>query len=276
MTDSAKRISTDILTLSDLDDTLVTTRRKASLAGKTNPVLIVQNSLPERDTVSTPAMEKLFQLLSRNSVFIPITGRTFDSALKVLNEKEFTLLISHFGGHASLGGDIDPAAHEIYQAFVQRWNTHAHDTRATHQPDINTLFDQLTAIDSANQYGDRVKYNLAPDGLMNELVVKKDLSKLSGHIDDAFGDYRAKSVELIESLHGSLDRSPFLIHQNGNNLAFYLKEISKQECVHSLLKIFDLQNTLTISAGDSHSDLGFMMKADFLVAPTSSQLAGNL
>lgn len=269
-------IQPDVLVLSDLDDTLITTRRKALLSGAEDPLLIAENSQPERDTVSPPAMNKLFQVLLSRGVFIPVTGRTLDNAHRVLNDVPYPVLISHFGGHASLGNQSEAKTRARYEQFTQNWNAFAHRTRTEQQPELNRLFDLLSTINANHQNSDRVRSNLAPDGLINELVVKKERGNVTADIESAFTDYQTAVTDFINQHYGSLEASPYLTHQNGNNFSIYLRAISKKKCVLALLELYDLQNTLTLSAGDSHSDLGFMRQADFLITPSTSQLANGL
>lgn len=262
----------DLIVLTDLDDTLMTTSRKASaMKGGGHQTVIVENSAPERNTVQTPAMKHLEALLRKTDCYVPITGRTLVSAEKVLDGKGYDILYSHFGGFASV---CESDKQSVYRKIADSWNDFTCMTRAHFQGELISIWNYLNA--KADMYDMRLrrKINYTPDERPNELVFKFSESV---NVDEFQWQVLKQAFDkYCKEKFGNIDDNPFFLHVNGNNFSIYLKAISKQSAAKKLLSYHDLEQCMVISAGDSFSDLSFMSCSDVMIIPTNSQIGNKV
>lgn len=258
-----------MIVLTDLDDTLFTSRRKAKgYKGSAASRLVCENSKTERDTVQLPFQAKLENMLRIADCVVPITGRTYQSLIKAYGNKDFSIGFAHFGGWAVTKDD----AEIFYCDLADKWNQFSSEQRQLGAKTFASISGYLERVIAQLPYLVRFKENKAPDGLVNEIVIKFESQEDRLH----YGWVNLKDA--IELFYKDCldDVSPFEMHINNNNLTLLLRSINKGEAAKYFLDALDTADALVIGAGDSLTDLSFMRYADAMVIPVASQIAKRI
>jgi HAD superfamily hydrolase (TIGR01484 family) len=255
----------NIMVFTDLDDTLITTERKGHLhRGRDKIKLLLKNALATRNTVQLPWMIKLNALLKQSDCYVPVTGRTLHSALRVLDPNTYDFLICHFGGYAYTSND-----NLIYKAFAAHWNRYATNIRQPMQTYLNRLTLLLDEAAKQLSLSIRLNANATPDAMINEIVLK-----FNDNSNPTKDDFKA-FIEVTDQFltHEFAHEKPLAIHINGNNFTLFIKAISKAKAVAKFLSLHDTESALIVAAGDSQSDLAFMRLADVMIIPNNTQIS---
>ncbi|MAD47467.1 MAG: hypothetical protein CMH98_20955 [Oceanospirillaceae bacterium] len=265
-------IKKNIIAFVDLDDTLITSRRKSfNQKNSEKSSLICENSTFMRDTIQLPHQNKLETIIRHSDCFVPVTGRTAESCLKVLNNRIFDIAFVHFGGWAILPNNLYD---NDYIDLAKEWNEYTTLIRLDLQSELNKIFHHIELAIGIFNEPLRVKINTTPDGLNNELVIKyESIDSLNRLGWERF----IKSIEkYCCDLYGSIEESPFSLHINGNNFTVLISKLIKNQSVKHFLNRHATDETLILGAGDSLTDLGFMYLTDVMIIPTNSQITESL
>ncbi len=229
-----------IFFFSDIDDTLMQTRRKTDftqstvVGGYTKEG--VENSFFYEGT-------KLFidTLIASNITFIPTTARNLDSYNRTVfaKEKAIKYVILNFGGLILIDGKIDSVWQERMSQSYSNIIT------------IETLFD-------------KINHHLA--SLEIELVVKI-IDNFYISIYNKFNlDDRGVLDEVREQLTVFLEiETDFYLYENDNSFAILPNFLNKKFAVEYLIE--NNNPILTLGAGDNISDLDFMNLSSFRLIP---------
>ncbi len=229
-----------IFFFSDIDDTLIQTRRKTDFTKET----VVggytkdgeENSFFYRGT-------KLFidTIISSGMTFIPTTARNMDSYNRTIlaKDKSIKYVILNFGGIVLIDGEIDEdwqkritqeyskilSMQQVYTILQKELK------RANEELVIKVIDDFYLSIYN--------KFNLNNKGVLNS--VREILNKfLEIHTD-------------------------FYLYENDNSFAILPTCLNKKFAVEYLIDRY--KPILTLGAGDNISDLDFMNLADFKMIP---------
>ena len=229
-----------IFFFSDIDDTLMQTRRKTDftqstvVGGYTKEG--VENSFFYEGT-------KLFidTLIASNITFIPTTARNLDSYNRTVfaKEKAIKYVILNFGGLILIDGEIDLV-----------W-----------QEQMNQSYSNIISIESLFN---KINHHLASLGI--ELVVKI-IDNFYISIYNKFNlDDKGVLDEVREQLTVFLEiETDFYLYENDNSFAILPNFLNKKFPVEYLIK--KNNPILTLGAGDNISDLDFMNLSSFRLIP---------
>ena len=230
----------------DLDDTLIQTRRK--VPKEANISLAATDRQGNPLSFFTQAQMRMLNLFVQNgAIIIPVTGRNTDALNRVEYEFECYRAVSHGavvlkdkdlicdGWLAEIGENLDgwPELLEICNLEIQR---------------IIELY-QLDA--------------------RTRVIIDQDIP--------AYISVKGQEPALaVIKRHNPLD-DKFNRHENGRNHALLPPYASKKKAVEYIKKKLELDvNDLVIGIGDSLSDLEFMRCCQFSMLPVNSQIAREL
>jgi hydroxymethylpyrimidine pyrophosphatase-like HAD family hydrolase len=228
----------------DLDDTLFQTHHK-------NPFANIQATFAsdsDRNSYMTESQQLFFELFhqSKNVKIIPTTARNLEQYHNTFFSQKLhsETAILYFSGI-------------IFDQNVEdkQWQKHIH-----------TAFSQL-------------KTSVKQIVTHTELILK-DIPEFSVYnTDDYYMTVKAnrhcpESVrESYFSRVRALKTEEYFIHENGIQLSLVPMFLDKCHAVNYLINKYKPE--LTLSMGDSLSDLPFMRKCDFMIIPKNSQIAKN-
>jgi len=229
-----------IFFFSDIDDTLIQTKRKTDFTQ--NTVVGGYTKDGEENSYFYEGT-KLFidTLIASNITFIPTTARNRDSYERTVfaKEKAIRYVILNFGGTVLVDGEID-----------QEWEEKMKASYAKIIP-IDNLFGQLN-----NRL---VSVNV-------ELIVKI-IDGFYISIYNKFNlDNKGVLSEVKECLNVFLEEHvDFYLYENDNSFAILPKCLNKKFAVQYLIE--KNNPILTLGAGDNISDLDFMNLSSFRLIP---------
>jgi hypothetical protein len=237
----------------DLDDTLFQTRRKCRRGTDLAPAALDRQGLPL--SFSEPPQRILVDRVLRGAWIVPATARNMESFGRVLGRPGRGAILS-FGAVV-----IDPSG-----ALDRPWLDRTSALAAGSEPLLRSALALAESVGARRRMAARIRI-VSDAGIPFYVVAKTDpgripeLSELAAELSASFG-------------------SEASIHLNGNNLALLPKYLDKAPAVEHFVKTHlpapPPGGRLVLGVGDSLSDLGFLGLCDYLVIPSSSQLARRL
>ena len=233
-----------ILFFSDIDDTLIFSKRKVNFQKE----LVVAGYNKDKEPFSYfyKDVKKLLDLLLEAGItFIPNTARNLSSYKRTIfykNEK-IKYAVLNFGGIILKNGKICQEWNEIIQHKYKYF-----DLKSI-EKEIKQLFDfgvEIKIID--NFY----------ISIYNKFF--RDDENICSILENILTNYiNGKNLKL---------------YLNKNSFAIYPSFLGKEKATKFLIK--ELKPTLILGAGDSNSDLEFMKLANISILPTNSDLFTSL
>ncbi len=230
-----------IFFFSDIDDTLIQTKRKTDFTQST----VVGGYTKEGEENSFfYEGTKLFidTLISSNITFIPTTARNRDSYERTVfaKEKAIKYVILNFGGTVLIDGEIDQEWEGIMNASYAKIIS------------IENLYKQLN-----NQLAS-----------VNVELIVKIIDGFYISIYNKFNlDNKGVLTEVKEQLNAFLEEyADFYLYENDNSFAILPNCLNKKFAVQYLIK--KKSPILTLGAGDNISDLDFMNLSSFRLIPS--------
>lgn len=240
-----------IIYLTDLDDTLFTSRRKVT-GPVGDPVTTANNG---HHSYMSAAQEALLDMMRGSGEVIPVTARSSDAFARVhLDFGTRRAILSNGAVILDGQGSPDPVWLEHTSGIGRAVEGQMTEMRGTIQ----------------EEYGKSVRSWIVEEhGAPVYLCAKMNID-----------DPERISVALAEMwslLMERFDLSGFQHHVNGNNLSLTPMGISKRAaCEHLISQLEDRSGTLLVGAGDSLTDLPFMGLCDIMMTPSASQIAGEV
>jgi len=237
-----------IFFFSDIDDTLIQTRRKTdftrgTIVGAYNKDG-VENSFFYEGT-------KFFidTIMNSNIMFIPTTARNIESYNRTLfsNDKRIKYVILNFGGVILIDGEIDT-----------QW-----------QKNINQLYSEIISIQELNiLLLNRLKSTKV------ELVIKI----IDNFYISIYNKFNLGNKGVLHEVKNILREfinkySDFYLYENDNSFALLPNFLNKKFAVEYLIKQYN--PILTLGAGDNNTDLDFMNSTDFKIIPKKVSIKIN-
>jgi len=239
-----------IFFFSDIDDTLIQTRRKTNFTRDT----VVGGYTKDGDENSFFYKgTKLFidTIIEAGITFIPTTARNIDSYNRTVlaSDKSIRYAILNFGGVILIDGEID----RVWQ---------------------NKIADEYSQILSMQEIYTTIQKELKRTN--EELVIKV--------IDDfylsIYNKFNLNNKGVLDSVRAILneflsENRDFYLYENDNSFAILPNCLNKKFAVEYLIERYT--PILTLGAGDNISDLDFMSLADFKIVPqkVSIELIGD-
>jgi len=244
-----------IIVFTDIDDTLIYTKGKCDKNTHLSVAALDKDLVP-RSFISKKIESLIAMFVSSNAGIIPVTGRNSEIFERVTLKslKANYKIVSHGAIVLDQNNKIVPEwSMKLKNKFnVQSWGIILSELKNECLKIISTLhipatceivFDHNIPCYLCIKCTDKIPYNTAFKNILE--IIQPD-NKLT-------------------------------IHINGRNMAFLPPYTSKKKAVEFLLDIMNVGNDdLTISLGDSLTDLPFMNLTDMAVYPTTSQISQNI
>lgn len=225
----------------DLDDTIFQTKRK-------NERGIIQSTIhddPQNISYMTNAQDIFTDIFFSypHLEIIPVTARNTEqySRTHLSKDKRIKTSVTSFGADIILNGSVD----KDWLSFIDQKYL---------EINLGELLEKIKSLIDQNIFNINVSNN-------RHIVIK--------HKSKDSNIFQEHNTRLRTELLKILDKK-YLLHFNSNYLSIIPEFIDKKSAVSYLIK--KLRPDLTIGAGDSISDYGFMSLCDYKIIPTNSQI----
>lgn len=232
----------NIFIFTDLDDTLIQTKRKI------NPKKTISEGAYDRDgnplsyfTESQKAILNLFD--NPSSTFIPVTGRNTDALNRVnINFRSYRVV-----SHGAVV--LTPDSH-----LCSVWKKSIEDKV---EACVENLYIENSKIESTIKNKNlKARTRVIVDNKIPSYI------SIKGEIED---------LNVIKRHH--YEYCNFDIHENGRNHALLPEYAKKSNAVRFVMEQLGVTcNDLTIGIGDSLTDLDFMYECQYMMMPNNSQI----
>lgn len=240
-----------VIYLTDLDDTLFSSRRK--LKGPIgSPVTTATNG---KHSYMSRSQVALFDRMRRADEVIPVTARSSDAFGRVhLDFGTRRAVLAN--GAVILGEDGRPD---------ETWLAHTSAIGRAAESDMSEMIGTIS-----EEFGDDVRcWVVSEYGAPVYLCIKMNLSDPD--------QVQISLTEIGGLLSERFDLSGFQQHVNGNNMSLTPEGVSKRDACERLIETLgDRDKVFLIGAGDSLTDLPFMGLCDLMEVPSGSQIAERL
>jgi len=231
-----------IFFFSDIDDTLIQTRRKTDFKKKT--VVGAYNKEGEENSFFYEGVKVFVDtIIDSNITFIPTTARNLDSYKRtVFYEKNLNYVILNFGGMILLNNKID-----------EEWSSR--------------ILEQYSKIESLKSVYEKLAESLEKYNLVIKIIDDFYIS--------IYNKFALDNKEILKNLRTELNsftevHNDFYIYENDNSFGILPNFLNKKFAVDYLI---EKENPiLTIGAGDNSSDLDFMNSTSFHFTPINSNI----
>ncbi len=238
----------------DLDDTLFQSHRKSNPAEDWLPLAYLADGLPI--SYANPQQQAALQLFLREMTLIPVTARNHDAFQRVHIPFAAEAVLNYGGIVLNVDGTPD-----------ESWLTSSRDQARQSEADLHAW------VEALSREGDRLQLDLrvrliADFGIPFYVVAKST----SGNV--AAVEAAAEFCVLSRSCG---DLPDVFIHANTNNLALIPRWLDKRNAVAYLRQKYVAQHgdVLTFGMGDSLVDLNFIAACDYMIVPSTSQIASQ-
>ncbi|PQJ71309.1 hypothetical protein BTO01_08465 [Vibrio jasicida] len=235
----------------DLDDTLFSTRDVGEPA-------TVDKSNEYHSFCSEKKMALITLLRKSGANFIPVTGRCTEAlnrcVLPELINREYSI-VSH--GMLILDSDDN---------VIESWLSHLNSNYDLKLWAKNLSRLKLKLIDDLSDIINLLDIKLIIDhDIKSHITVKLKKENYDFHV-----------LKRLSLYFNNKEFDKFLVHENGRTFSLLPPYCSKSLAVRHLSKIITDDSDLTISIGDSLTDLDFMINADYVMIPQGTQLSRSL
>ncbi|MFU8789993.1 MAG: hypothetical protein ACNA7G_13265 [Methylobacter sp.] len=237
----------------DLDDTLFQSHAKRPVSDDFVPMAYLKDGNPI--SFATPSQLSMLGMFQKEMAVIPVTARNMEAFSRVrINFSDGAVL--------NYGGVILQADGRVDDAWLERSRQHS-----STELEALTFFQAFIEAESSRRNLD-VKARIISDLELPFYVVAKSPS----YDTDAILDI----AELCRHQCAG-DFCSYRVHVNGNNIAVLPGWLDKGHAVKYLVEKLSKteDNLLTFGMGDSLIDLGFMGACQYMIVPSSSQIACN-
>lgn len=229
-----------IFFFSDIDDTLIQTKRKTDFSKKT---IVASYTKEGAENSYFYVGIKLFvdTIINSGMTFIPTTARNLASYQRTVFYKNAKIkyVILNFGGLLLVDNKED-----------KEWTKQMQESYA-----------KITALESL--------YTQACEHFKND-EIKLQIKIIDSYYISIYNKFNLDNQEMISKIRNSLNtflekERDFYLYENGNSFAILPNFLNKKFAVEHL--ITKHTPILSIGAGDNISDLDFMQSADFKFLP---------
>jgi len=231
-----------IIVFTDLDDTLIQTRRKLPNNANFSLGATDKEGLPL--SFMTQSQATMLQVFSQSgAMIIPVTGRNTRALNRVVYPFNHYRVVSHGALVLQKDGDICPLWLEKVAHQFEAWK-------------VLMLACHKEILSLIKQHQLQARSRVITDHDIDVYVSVKGEPDVLSFIRD-------------RNTHGK----HFTHHQNGHNYALLPPYASKKKAVEHINQILNLSaDHLIIGLGDSLSDLEFMTSCQFAMFPQHSQI----
>lgn len=280
----------DTLFLSDLDNCLFQSHR-------VNPKGIVPMTFKatgEPHCFATVAQQILFETLKPRALCVAITARTPDQMARTRGwnpEHRHQLALTDHGA-TLLYRDIesDDGWSEI-PAWAQAYRSQAVDSAVHLEHDEDQLRVALRNLVVPEHASAKLSMSHSFESKVPFYLTLQIKGLTSAEIEQVMTSVRHQLAPILEQLQGT-----YIQHQNDYTLAFWPTYVNKRKAAERLIGLLKASGDdpvmqderfaqaiaemgpaigLVLTAGDSHSDIPFMMLGDFMLTPVASPIASK-
>ncbi len=227
----------------DLDDTIFQTKRKNA----TGIIPVTQHENPNNISYMTKAQDIFTDIFFSypDLQIIPVTARNTQQYNRTYlsKDKRINTFVTCFGADIHNQSLID-----------SYWKDYIDDKYVKLKPSLNILLENILSI----EYKDNFNISISE----NRYIIVKNKSKDVNVFTNQNQDMKNEILKFLSN--------DYFIHFNSNYLSLIPKFIDKKQAVEYLINKYN--PTLTIGAGDSISDYGFMSLCNYKIIPSNSQI----
>lgn len=243
--------SDSIVFFSDLDDTLIQTKRKTNF--EKNVILAAVNKKGE-DSSFFYQETKYFldNLVSKGILFIPTTARNISAYRRTIIEQEYSpeYAILNFGGTILRNGEVCPLwKEEMRKSYLGTTPLIYIETALVWRLDMFDISPDIISISKVDDF-----YISITPRIKDDKKLLLSLSKLFSVILELYPEYH--------------------LYESDNSFALLPNCLNKKFAVEYLIK--ELNPSFTLGAGDNLHDLSFMDCCSFKVIPSESIIDNKL
>lgn len=274
----------DVLFLSDLDHCLFQSKRVNPEGA--HPMTVKGDGTPH--CFSTPAQAALFSMVASRAFCVAITARTVDQMSRTIGwlpEHDHQLALVNHGATLLYRPDLHSQWVEI-EAWSEQYVAMARDAKPALEADVESLRQGLGLL--------RLPINSRLVVSVNSLDADTPFY-FNLQLKDAgeFGtEETMRRIRNSPEMFSIVERMQqgYVHHLNDTTIGFWPAYVGKQAAAARLIAAlrdglddsrFEKARSqiphiaLTLTAGDSHSDVPFMLEGDFMLAPTKSPIAAS-
>jgi len=235
-----------IFFFSDIDDTLIQTKRKTDFSKST--IVGAYTKEGEENSFFYEGT-KLFidTLMDAKITFIPTTARNRESYDRTIfaNDKRIKYVILNFGGVVLIDGELDTY-----------WQEH-----------IGKSYSKIMAME---------KLNTLLLEVLNHTNVKLVVKIIDNFYISIYNKFNLNNKSILSEIKKLLEifikeQSDFYLYENDNSFAILPNFLNKKFAVKYLIDIH--KPLLTLGSGDNSTDLDFMNLTSFKIVPQKVQIA---
>lgn len=245
-----------VLILTDLDDSLFSTRRKIPVSQQSDMTLAAR-AAAGKESFMTSKQATMLQWMDLSRC-VPVTARSTEA---------FSRVTLPFTGPAAIlanGAVMLNSDGKVDEAWASIINNVLKDL----QEPIQELADTLKTLAAKRSMNIRTWAVTEPSCGAVYAVAKSNESSSGEGLDALLED-----LKCCLQKEDANSKDAWQFHTNGNNLSVTPTGISKAIAVEYLLTILQSEETVfTVGVGDSASDLEFMRLCDVWMTPTQSQI----
>lgn len=272
----------DVLFLSDLDHCLFQSKRVDPRGA--HPMTIKKDGAAH--CFATDAQTALLSLLAPRSIWVAVTARTPEQMARTTGwrpEHNHQLALVNHGATLLYRTDCEGSWEEI-SVWGEQYIAQALSREKDLLWDVQLLRDRLAML--VTPAGSQLDLSINPLVGKTPLYFSLQIKKAPGLDADTVMRTLRESQEFRSVISGM--RLNYVHHHNDNTLGFWPSYVGKRKAVDRLLAAFKSglndhrfmracsevgKISLTLTAGDSHSDVPFMSLGDFMLTPTGSPIA---
>jgi len=237
-----------IFLFSDLDDTLITSKRKIPDFNEFEFTVggIKRDGVTPHSFFKNGTLQFLNILIdSKEAHLIPVTARDLTSYKRfVLSEDErIKYAIINFGGVILKNGKLD-----------EYWNKHIKSQYNALDNQIKDIFDKSNEIIKEKKYKDKVKASFIDGYYIAFRYIQKGEKK----------KWHKKLKKALKLLIKATNQE-YYIFENDSSVSILPHFLNKSKAVQHLIDKYE--PSLTIGAGDNENDREFMKVCDFALVP---------
>ncbi len=238
----------------DLDDTLFQSHRKSNPLDDWLPLAYLADGSPI--SYANPKQQAALQLFLREMTLIPVTARNHDAFQRVHIPFVAEAVLNYGGIVLNVDGTPDEA-----------WLEVSRDRARQSEADLHAWVGALSVKSDCLQLDLRVRL-ISDFGIPFYVVAKSKSGDVAAV--EAAAEFCVRSRDLREL-------PDLLIHTNTNNLALIPRWLDKHNAVAYLHQRYVAQHgeILTFGMGDSLVDLNFIAACDYMIVPSTSQIASQ-
>jgi len=230
---------------SDIDDTLIQTKRKTDFGQ--NTIVAAYTKEGEESSFFYEGVKLLIDaLLKENITFIPTTARNIDSYQRTIfyNEPKIKYAILNFGGTLLVNNEVN-----------EEWNSI-----------MKQAYEKIVPLEEVEKS-------------IREAIEKADLNVVVKNIDSYYisihNKYNTDNKEYLSNVKSLIEEflvlnDDFYLYENDNSFGILPHVLNKKFAVDYMINLH--KPLLCLGAGDNLSDLAFMNSTSLHLVPNNSSI----